>query len=485
MMTKSILGINARNLSYILPFNKRKSIRLADSKLATKKLLIRTGISTPRLYAVFRTARDLDEFNWDKLPIKFVIKPNMGIGGEGIVILRSKLKRKQFIKLPLEKREWIKGSGEIWRIKDLKSHILDILDGNFSILGLPDIALIERELTRHPVFKKYIRRGVPDIRVIVYNKVPIMAMLRLPTKKSKGKANLAQGAVGVGIDLASGLTTYAMIKRPRRKIIFFHPDTGMKLRDLEIPFWDEILKMSIEVQIASGLGFLGVDIALDKKYGPQVLEINARPGLDIQIANLEGLEERLRRVKGLSVKTVSRGLRLAKELFGGDIERRVEEISGKEVIGIIEKVRILNKRGTRQIEVEAKVDTGAAITSIDRDLAARLGFLDAIKFYESFNIHGVLSSKEIKEPSKKKIWKKLEEHEDIIGVVKTRSAHGATYRILIPLTFYLSDKKIISKASIVSRRGLEYPIIIGRRDLKDFLVDPSKKLVKTMVGKES
>jgi len=37
-----------------------------------------------------------------------------------------------------------------------------------------------------------------------------MAMLRLPTKESGGKANLQQGAIGLGIDMASGVTTSAV-----------------------------------------------------------------------------------------------------------------------------------------------------------------------------------------------------------------------------------------------------------------------------------
>ena len=37
------------------------------------------------------------------------------------------------------------------------------------------------------------------------------------------------------------------------------------------------------------LGYLGVDIVLDRELGPMMLELNARPGLAIQIANNQGL----------------------------------------------------------------------------------------------------------------------------------------------------------------------------------------------------
>lgn len=470
-----VLGINARNLKYLRPYNKIKAIRLADDKLATKKLLIRHGIPTPRFYGAIRDLRDFDQFDWNKIPRNFVIKPVHGHGGGGIVLLKSKLKKREFVKVPLMKKEWEDSSGKIWKIEDLKWHILNILEGQFSLANLPDQAMLERRLTRHPVFRKYCKRGLPDIRVIVFNQVPVMAMLRLPTLQSEGKANLALGAVGVGIDIATGLTTHAMIRLPKRQIIEKHPDTGKELRGLEIPFWDKILNMAQEAQEVSQLGFLGVDIGLDKKYGPEVLELNARPGLDIQVANLESLASRLERVSGLKIETKEKGLRVAFELFGGEIEKRVEEISGKEVIGIVEEVTVLNKKGTRKKDLLALIDTGARFTSLDLDLAKKLGFKEAIQvcLVSGLKIGQVLTLKEAEEISLKTL-KKLKAHPDILNVIKVKSAHGVSLRILIPLTFYLSGKKIITKATLVSRADLRYPMIVGRRDLKGFLVDPTK-----------
>ena len=45
------------------------------------------------------------------------------------------------------------------------------------------------------------------------------------------------------------------------------------------------------------MGYLGVDIVIDATAGPLMLELNARPGLNIQIANQEGLVHRLRSVE--------------------------------------------------------------------------------------------------------------------------------------------------------------------------------------------
>jgi len=53
----------------------------------------------------------------------------------------------------------------------------------------------------------------------------------------------------------------------------------------------------------TGLGYLGVDIVLDKAYGPMLLELNARPGLAIQVANQAGLRQRLAIARKIAEQT--------------------------------------------------------------------------------------------------------------------------------------------------------------------------------------
>lgn len=471
-----ILGINERNLLYIHRLNLPKTIQLADDKLATKKLLQKTGIYTPRLYGIISSIIDFEKFNWNKLPVSFVVKPNMGFGGEGILILRSKHKKADFLKMPLSARRWLDPEGNEWDFKKLKTHILNILDGNYSISGEPDTAFIERKILLHPVFKNLAVGGIPDIRIIIYNKVPVMAMLRLPTKRSAGKANLHQGAIGVGIDIGSGITTTAMASWRGRKIIEEHPDTKVKLGGIILPFWDKILEMGIEAQIASGLGYVGVDVAIDSKFGPEILELNARPGLDIQIANLEGLASRLRQVKGLQIKNVAHGMHIARELFGEEIEHKIEELSGREIIGPHEMIKILDKEGMKKIEIEAKIDTGADFTSLDRDLAIKLGYKDLADVFLKYNFLGKPTTGEEGKKWLKSYEKEIKEkYRDIIGTTVIHSATGITYRPMIQVAFFIAGKKIISKASIISRKRLTYPIILGRKDLFGFLIDPSKR----------
>jgi alpha-L-glutamate ligase-like protein len=471
-----ILGINERNLSYLHNANSQKAIRLADNKLATKKILQKTGIYTPRLYGAISNIINFKNFNWDKLPQSFVVKPNMGMGGEGILILRSKFKKAEFLKMPLSRRRWLDSENKEWGFKKLKTHILNILDGNYSISGEPDTAFIERKIILHPIFKNFAIGGIPDIRVIVYNQVPIMAMLRLPTKKSSGKANLHQGAIGVGIDIGSGITTTAMTTYPWRQVIEEHPDTKQRLRGIILPLWDKILEMALEAQIASGLGYGGIDVAIDSKFGPEILELNARPGLDIQIANLEGLASRLRRVRGLKIKNIAHGVRMARELFGQEVEHKIEEISGREIIGPHEPIEILDKEGLKKIKIEAKIDTGAFISTIDRELAKKIGYGEAIACYDKFNIPEILNRRQIEELDKKNIHTEIMKCKEIVNISRVHTALGSTYRPVVRITFFLAGRKIISRASIISRQGLKYPLIIGRRDLFGFLVNPVKYL---------
>jgi hypothetical protein len=161
------------------------------------------------------------------------------------------------------------------------------------------------------------------------------------------------------------------------------------------------------------------------------------------------------------------------DLFGGEIEEEMEEISGRKIIGTVEKVKLTSKTG-QEIEVEARIDTGAGISAIDKSLAVELGYAEAVKLWEDFHLDRVLSEAEMAALSANQTWRELEKHPDIVGVAKTFSAHGATYRIEIKLPLAIDKKEILSKLSIANREGMKYQLLIGRRDLKRFLIDTNK-----------
>lgn len=281
-----VLGVNQRNCEYISRLNPRRLYPRVDDKLLTKTLALEAGMAVPDLYGVIshqgdvrRLAAIVREHN------SFVIKPARGSGGDGIVVVtgRSARKRDTF---RLSSGDWITEA-------ELKHHTSNVISGQYSLSGRPDSALIEYCVQFDPMFAEVSYQGVPDVRVIVYRGYPIMGMVRLPTRKSGGRANLHQGAVGAGIDLSSGATLNGVL---HDEVVSEHPDTGALIAGLYIPHWDFILQSAARALEVTGLGYVGVDMVIDRHLGPLMLEMNARPGLAIQIANASGLGLRLDRI---------------------------------------------------------------------------------------------------------------------------------------------------------------------------------------------
>ena len=251
---------------------------------------------------ILRQARDLPDIVKDKAG--FAVKPAQGSGGSGVVVLTERTKY-----------GWRKASGDVLSWDDLQYHISLILSGIFSLGGQPDKALVEYRVVPDPIFEKISYLGVPDIRIIVFFGIPVMTMVRLPTRISGGRANLHQGAIGVGVDIATGKTLTGVYQN---NITSEHPDTGNDIRGIQIPQWDVMLDLAARSYELTGLAYQGVDIVLDKTHGPLLLELNARPGLNIQIANDCGILPRLQKVEKYIGKFSSPAERVkfAREEFG-------------------------------------------------------------------------------------------------------------------------------------------------------------------------
>lgn len=280
---QGILGINARNIDYIFTSNPRKYYPLVDNKLLTKELANRAGVASPELYGVIEwqeQIRHFDEMIGDR--DQFVIKPAQGSGGGGILVIGGK-----------NEEGYLKSSGTLIRRSAIKYHLSNVLNGLFSLGGVADKAIIEYRVHIAPLFKDIAYQGVPDIRLIIYRGVPVMAMLRVPTKESDGKANLHAGGIGVGISMKNGVTTGGIW---RGQFIDKHNDTGARLDGIAIPGWKKMLEIGSRFENIIGLGYIGVDMVIDDNLGPMLLEVNARPGLAIQVANKAGLKPRLEQV---------------------------------------------------------------------------------------------------------------------------------------------------------------------------------------------
>jgi alpha-L-glutamate ligase-like protein len=275
-LNSSVLGINARNLACVYPLNPRRHFPRADHKLFCKKLLQEKKIPHPKTLAVYNQYRDLMSLDSDVQHLNgFAIKPERGYGGRGILIVTRRD----------DGLLWT--GGKVVGIEDLRTHIYRILTGCFSLEKVSDSAFIEQQVVPDDTFKEILFGGLPDIRIILYHEKPVMAMARIPTVESGGLANLHQGALGLGIDLQAGTTTGAVY---RNRCITHTPDTNKPLVGLQIPHWEEILDMATRSSHIFGLGYLGVDIVIDRLQGPMVIEVNARPGLNIQLANGKGLK---------------------------------------------------------------------------------------------------------------------------------------------------------------------------------------------------
>lgn len=275
-----VLGINGRNNRFIQEYNPRKLYPLVDDKVQTKRLAEAAGIAVPELYGLVRIQHEIEDLGallerFDD----FVIKPAQGSGGNGILVVTGQ-----------RHGRYRTASGSIIELSEVQHYVSNILSGTYSLGGHPDIAMIEQRVKFDPIFEPISYRGVPDVRIIVFLGIPVMAMVRLPTRGSGGKANLHQGAIGAGICLRDGRTLSAVWKD---QIITEHPDTGHPVAGVEIPHWRRLLTLAAGCYELVGLGYLGVDLVLDRDLGPLILELNARPGLAVQIANQAGLRRRL------------------------------------------------------------------------------------------------------------------------------------------------------------------------------------------------
>jgi len=250
----------------------------------TKKMADEHQIPTPLSYLVIERQGDISSLE-EKLgeQNQFAVKPARGAGGSGIILIMDR-----------QGKAFITQSGEILSRADFAQHLSDILSGIYSLGGLEDRAILEALIHPDPVFAAVTYQGVPDVRIVVYRGIPVMSMVRLPTRASDGKANLHRGAIGAGIEIHSGVTITAV---HRSQVVTHHPDTGNPVSGIQVPYWDHMLLMAAKAQEMTGLGYLGVDLIIDRERGPLLLELNARPGLAIQMANGTGLLKRLERVE--------------------------------------------------------------------------------------------------------------------------------------------------------------------------------------------
>lgn len=418
-----ILGMNARQQLYTV-LNSAKARKFGTSKYATKALLENKGIPTAKVFGILGTNEDVNEFAWTELGENFVIKPSNGNAGKGILIIRTQT---------ADKEHWTNAVGKTVSLDEIKLHCYDILEGQYSTYGENPHVIVEERVPIHEKLLKYTYKGTPDIRIIVFNHVPVMGMLRLPTKESEGKANLHQGAIGVGIDMFSGVTTHAITGGGKEIAIL--PGSKRKLNGIKIPVWKNILTRAVEAADAAGLVFCGVDLFVHEEKGPLVVELNANPGLSIQLANQAGLRRRLQRVEDLHVLNPEHGVRIGMALFAERFSDKIKAEDGLVIVAPFEDIEVCGD-DKKRVEVTALMNTGQFQSVISSYLAKELGLID---------IDDLLWYQQGKEEGRQPV---------------------------VEVTFKLKDRKITTTMVVSKQIGQhsKFAIKIGRKDLAGFLV---------------
>lgn len=337
-----ILGNNARNLLYIRKFNDKKAIRLANNKLETKNFLSERWIPFAKTYAILKNRNELYEFDFSSLPKKnFVIKPNHGSKGNGIYITKYlwKSENLEWEEIVLPKNKNKKSTTELRKDKiktvlkmpilehrtdlyqinnkpvsdnDFRRKLLDIIDGKYSMTLWNDKIIVEEKLIPGELFKEFCARWLADIRIIVFNLVPVATMIRVPTEESKWKANLAQWWIWLWIDIATGKVINMLYKNKMYKNKF--PEKYADLKDKKIPYRNDILFLSSKVQYYVNLWYLALDWVITND-GPKLLEINARAGLEVQKVTDTRLARTLDKISDLKINDPEKWVEIAKSLF--------------------------------------------------------------------------------------------------------------------------------------------------------------------------
>ena len=416
-----ILGMNGRYRYTKL--NPASARAYGFSKLKTKQLLMEAKIPTAQMYHIFESFSDIEQVVWQNIPCPFVIKPASGSAGKGIQIIT---------KYNAQKGVWHDNQHQIVTESDLEYHVQNILDGEYSTWGTQHRAIVEEMIVAHPTLHRLAKLGTPDIRIIVFNSVPIMAMARIPTEQSGGKANLDIGAIGLGIDLSSGITTYGI--QGKKKYISKFPNQKRKVGGIKIPFWREALLMAVSSAQAAGFVFMGADLFIDEKKGPMVVELNGFPGLSIQLANKAGLKRRIERVEGIDVRDAEHGVRIAQALFA---TYYVDQAQSEQVLPIISHrpTLILHGEKGRRATVPTQVNTTRGRSAVSRKLATELGLLD----YDDL------------------LWQQQEITEGKVPAVE--------------VTFELKDKVVKTVMLAVQRLDkTKHKIELGLNDTRNFLI---------------
>ncbi len=391
-----ILGINARNLLYIKKFNPKKSIRLADNKLKTKEFLKQRWIPVPETFAVINNRKELFEFDRKSLPEEeFVVKPNKWSKWQWIKIVKlieNDYIDRENIVLNFTKKFsiwrffnfidkfsniydfWYENNklkfkiwNDIYDYSYFLTTLVDILDGKYSLSEWWDKILVEEKLEPGENFQRFCRYWLADIRVIVFNLIPVAAMIRVPTQWSWWKANIAQWWVWLWIEVWSWKIKSMYFKGEifDKKFPWWFEQFYKK----KIPFWDDILLYSSKIQYFVNIWYLALDWVITDEW-PKLLEINARAWLEVQNASKVYLKKRLEKISDIKVNEPEKGVEIAKSLFTTE----KTPVSLTKVVYLSQKANLILEWEEEDVKVKVhvEVDLNKEKNYISKDLYEKI-----------------------------------------------------------------------------------------------------------------
>ncbi len=277
----------------IKKYNPEHLMEISD-KVEQKLKMAQAGVPIPNTYMIVDSDQGIDAFSkwlkdWGE---GFALKPSKGHGGNGVLVIDRKVGG-----------VYTRTNGRTIEESQILSHARSILSGSFSGGEPGDRAIVEERIVLTKRLRELMTEGLIDIRVVVFRGFPIMAMTRLPTKRSEGRANIHQGALAAGISISEGMITNATSER---RTVRRHPNTGKDILGFRFSDWDALLEAASSAAIAMEMGYVGVDLTVDASRGVLVIEVNKRPGLEIQNANNAGLLRRIRFVERMWRKEIKR-----------------------------------------------------------------------------------------------------------------------------------------------------------------------------------
>jgi len=342
-------------------------ILLANDKYKSKKFLNERWIPVPKTFDLITNRTDLYNYDFSRFADEEVIaKPCNGSRGRWIyrikpivtpedahLIWTNSMFDRFFTQQSPYPNQWYKVGSEVLPDQALRRYLVDVLDGKNSMGRWGDNLLLEELIIPGSGFEKFCEQWLADIRVIVFNLIPVAAMLRVPTEESDGKANLDRGGIGLGINVSTGKIQSMFQNGVIHKQNF--PEPYASFENKKLSYRNDILSYSSKVQYFANLWYLALDRVITQEW-PKLLEINARAGLKFQLAAILPLRNRLDKIKDMKVSDPEKGVEIAKTLFTED---KGQLISASKVIYLSQHAKLKKK------SLEDRITTMDVVVDVD------------------------------------------------------------------------------------------------------------------------